>query len=345
MSLSQKNIKKNTLTKERLVSIDIAKAICIILVVIGHYQPDNAPEWYNTIIRIIYSFHMPLFMFVSGYVYWATKKADSYGSFVWKKFRRLMIPYFFASMIIITIKMAMERGMYVENPVTFSAFYEMFYMPSAGFFLWFAYALFLMFLIIPFFNTPKKLLVLLAGALLLFFLPFELPDVLCLPQFKLNLIYFVLGCALFEWKKLRRTFVNIHLLIVLALFAGFLLIKETGIIESEGIIAAIIFITALLGIGVISGLSQIIEKKSQALSSFFVSLSIYTYTIYLFHTTFEGFTKAVFLKFSFVRFFGEEITFVLSCLVIISAGVILPILLHKIIVRYSRFFSFLIGAK
>ncbi|KAA3144009.1 acyltransferase family protein, partial [Alistipes onderdonkii] len=53
----------------RLISIDIAKAICIILVVIGHYNPDNAPEWYHTINLFIYTFHMPLFMFASGYVY------------------------------------------------------------------------------------------------------------------------------------------------------------------------------------------------------------------------------------------------------------------------------------
>ena len=56
----------------RLISIDIAKAICIILVVIGHYNPDNAPEWYHTINLFIYTFHMPLFMFASGYVYAAT---------------------------------------------------------------------------------------------------------------------------------------------------------------------------------------------------------------------------------------------------------------------------------
>lgn len=33
----------------RIVFIDVAKAICIILVVIGHYIPDDAPSWYVTI--------------------------------------------------------------------------------------------------------------------------------------------------------------------------------------------------------------------------------------------------------------------------------------------------------
>lgn len=31
---------------QRLISFDIAKALCIILVVIGHYIPDSSPSWY-----------------------------------------------------------------------------------------------------------------------------------------------------------------------------------------------------------------------------------------------------------------------------------------------------------
>jgi len=42
---------------KRLISVDIARAICIILVVIGHYYPANSPQWYDTIRKIIYSFH------------------------------------------------------------------------------------------------------------------------------------------------------------------------------------------------------------------------------------------------------------------------------------------------
>ena len=49
----------------RLTDIDVAKGICIILVVIGHYIPANSPQWYLTLIDVIYSFHMPLFMYAS----------------------------------------------------------------------------------------------------------------------------------------------------------------------------------------------------------------------------------------------------------------------------------------
>ena len=49
---------------ERIGYIDVAKGIAIILMLMGHFIP------FNTILyTIIYSFHMSLFVFVSGYLY------------------------------------------------------------------------------------------------------------------------------------------------------------------------------------------------------------------------------------------------------------------------------------
>ena len=42
---------------QRLISFDIAKAICMILVVVGHYVPDYSPTWYVDIHDVIYTFH------------------------------------------------------------------------------------------------------------------------------------------------------------------------------------------------------------------------------------------------------------------------------------------------
>lgn len=55
--------------KDRLVYIDIAKGIAIILVVIGHLLQYNFSGTYKHILfNWIYSFHMPVFMMLSGYV-------------------------------------------------------------------------------------------------------------------------------------------------------------------------------------------------------------------------------------------------------------------------------------
>lgn len=55
--------------RQRNYVIDFAKAIAIILVVIGHWYPADSPAWWIGIRDVIYSFHMPLFMAASGYIY------------------------------------------------------------------------------------------------------------------------------------------------------------------------------------------------------------------------------------------------------------------------------------
>lgn len=52
--------------------INIAKGIGIVLVLLGHAFPDTALGvkniWAKGIFDVIYSFHMPLFIFLSGFV-------------------------------------------------------------------------------------------------------------------------------------------------------------------------------------------------------------------------------------------------------------------------------------
>ena len=65
--------------KIRDITFDIAKGIGIVLVVIGHFIPDNAPSWYIGFVSVVYHFHMPLFFFVSGMF---VKKGLSLGNMV-----------------------------------------------------------------------------------------------------------------------------------------------------------------------------------------------------------------------------------------------------------------------
>ncbi|TAK33706.1 MAG: hypothetical protein EPO21_12150 [Chloroflexota bacterium] len=56
---------------KRLFNIDALKGFAILLVVLGHAIQPNDPSHDSTIaFRVIYSFHMPLFMFLSGYLAW-----------------------------------------------------------------------------------------------------------------------------------------------------------------------------------------------------------------------------------------------------------------------------------
>jgi fucose 4-O-acetylase-like acetyltransferase len=331
---------------KRLISIDIARSLCIILVVIGHYHPENSPQWYDTVIDVIYSFHMPLFLFASGYVYRATYKPMIYRNFIWRKFQRLMIPYFFVSLVIITIKIFTEQSLMVENPVSLSVFYQLFYLPAAAYFLWFVFVLFLCFLIIPFFDTRKKLTALLAAASILYLLPLDFPKLFCLSEFKNCLFWFVLGCNLVEWIKIRQYINKVPVCAALLFFTGLFAAKnfaDTAVFKTM-----ITVCLALSGIIFISRISKWIEKKTSRTKSVLLNVSVYSYTIYLFHTTFEGFAKALIAKLPIpdlsngIKF---NLIFLIYVIIVISAGVISPVILHKLITKYSKLFSYLIGTK
>ena len=190
------------MTKERILFLDVAKAVCIILVVVGHYCPGNSPGWYMVIHDVIYTFHMPLFMFASGYVYIATRKDVGYENFITRKVRRLMVPYLSTSFIVITIKLLMQGGMSVDHPVTASSYLRMFYLPEAGYFLWFIWALWWMFVLVPLFRTPGSRFVLFIVSLTLHYIPIALPQEFCIAQCKSMLVFFMLGVVAFENKWL-----------------------------------------------------------------------------------------------------------------------------------------------
>lgn len=73
----------------RLKYIDILKGFAIFLVVFGHvivYQSQMA--------RLIFSFHMPLFFIISGYLFNFKKYENNFSQFFKGRFRRLILPYF-----------------------------------------------------------------------------------------------------------------------------------------------------------------------------------------------------------------------------------------------------------
>lgn len=87
---------------QRDVTVDIAKGVAILFVVIGHLLQYNTVDASNGVcFNWIYSFHMPLFMLLSGYVAtFSRDKIKDFHSFVSKKAVRLLLPYAFWSFVI-----------------------------------------------------------------------------------------------------------------------------------------------------------------------------------------------------------------------------------------------------
>ena len=67
-------------------------------------------------------------------------------------------------------------------------------------------------------------------------------------------------------------------------------------------------------------------------SGWLMTVSVSSYIIYLFHTTFEGFAKAVFRKLPLDS--DLWYVFVPEALAVIACGVVVPILLFKLFRRY-----------
>jgi len=81
-------------SKKRVEYFDIARGIAIILMVIFHIVP------YGLLYRIVYSFHMPLFVIVSGYFY----KDIKFKELLKKCFFELLLPCFLTCLFVCLIK-------------------------------------------------------------------------------------------------------------------------------------------------------------------------------------------------------------------------------------------------
>jgi fucose 4-O-acetylase-like acetyltransferase len=100
----------STKINEHNRTLDVAKGIAILLVVLGHSFPSNI---YNgesmvdivaaTIYNFVYSFHMPVFFCISGYLFFNAWNTHRKGT-IKKKALRLLVPYLTFSLIYVPLR-------------------------------------------------------------------------------------------------------------------------------------------------------------------------------------------------------------------------------------------------
>lgn len=106
----------NINSKQRILYLDSLKGFAIILMVIGHaiswsfddyknlFALDNPSDSFKratVIYDFIYSFHMPLFFMISGYL---LSFKQGYINIIKKRFFRLMVPYIFTGFLIYLLR-------------------------------------------------------------------------------------------------------------------------------------------------------------------------------------------------------------------------------------------------
>lgn len=128
--------------------LDISKGIGIVLVVIGHVAegllqaglPDG--ESLHPWIQFIYSFHMPLFFIISGYLFSPSYEKNP-GKFIPSKLKSLVYPYLLWSVLQTGIEIFLSK--YTNKGIGMEELYSILWQPRAHF--WYLHALFIISLI------------------------------------------------------------------------------------------------------------------------------------------------------------------------------------------------------
>lgn len=118
--------------------LDCLRGFAILLVVIGHSIQTVYSNNYDQhpLFRMIYSFHMPLFMFISGFVAYGTFNGSPHK--LLKRFKTLVIPFITWA----TFFVLFNSAIYQQKPDFIVQFKNLFYSPDNGG-LWFLWVLFL----------------------------------------------------------------------------------------------------------------------------------------------------------------------------------------------------------
>lgn len=320
---------------QRLTQLDFVTGIAIFLVVLGHLASRQDPsdiEWYVNIKILIYKFHMPLFMFVSGSIayYTFSNSYKTYLDYIKKKSLRLLPGFFLFGFLIILGKFILNNYIHIDNASStqniLDDIYKMIFMPteSVARSLWYIYVLFLFYLIMPYIYKINKFTLLgISIVIHLCHIYFNITTFLILDKFAEYFLYFVIGFFFItSMNKVNTSLLKNYKFVYLFFFSSFLFIPYINDHYSKlfiGMLSIPFFLVLALHVK-----SIFLIKMSQLFSS-------YTFTIYLMNTIFIGVSKAFLLK--FLNWGGTD--FIIMFPVLLCSGLFLPIVFHKLILKYT----------
>jgi fucose 4-O-acetylase-like acetyltransferase len=181
---------------KRDLFLDKLKGVAMFLVVWGHciqYSSDS-DFFHNPVFIIIYSFHMPVFMAISGYLYYLSTQKRNFKQLITIRFKQLIIPLLIWSVILLylTHRHQLSTPMsWVQNYIN--------YLPVS---LWFIWSLFFCSVILAVINKlfHDSVLVYLAAVIIIDLLP----DVYSLQYTKYMLPYFISGYFVHKYNLKSR---------------------------------------------------------------------------------------------------------------------------------------------
>ncbi|MCC8161146.1 MAG: acyltransferase [Oscillospiraceae bacterium] len=342
--------------KQRFDRIDIAKGIGIILVVFAHTivpQIRSASAAAKFIWIFIYNFHMPLFFFLSGYLF--EKGLEPYtdkGKFILGKLKYLMIPYitfsvFAYALVFFAMKSdalaeILKNGGYAAVPIKDAAFQILTYSNHTDQHLWFVFSLFIVFLLnilFPKIMKSKPMIVLLAA---LYVSKAYITYFGILNYTASDLLFFSLARAVYS-KNPPQSLSPLKFLAVAVIFItsnciySYFYVTAMPSGAEKGILYLIRILASVTGIAVVCQIARFAENKKAAAP--LKTLGLYSYDIYLMHAPFlvSG-SMGMMLAYT-------NIPAPLCCAAALIIGVVLPYAVSKFIVRKIPALSLLLLGK
>lgn len=200
----------------KILYLMLLQFFAILCVLLGHsvhiYCRDGwyfhvfytANFWLDFIHHVIYSFHMPLFVFLSGYLFYVTTgKEFKLSKYIVKRIKRLIVPFLIASVIYYIPFLLIINPTALSNEVNIRNFYTFEFVGH----LWFLPALFvicLLFAILKYYKIlSNKYLQFLLLLILLFFYFQEYDNLkYCFSQIPKLSIFFYFGYVVACYKHI-----------------------------------------------------------------------------------------------------------------------------------------------
>jgi fucose 4-O-acetylase-like acetyltransferase len=318
--------------KQRLDWVDSAKGIGIVLVVYGHVARGLEhggifahSRLYRLVDASIYSFHMPLFFFLSGLFFLSSFRKQGIG-LLRSKVGSIVYPYLFWSVLQLGFKMVMSG--YTNSQAGWGDMLTILWRPVEQF--WFLYALLLIFIVTSLvfsllrrmrMTEPGQVAVTAVFSLLLFFFSYLLPGVFQVQTVAHYMVYFVLGICFASYRHApssKRAIVALPVCFLLACYSVFY--EGEWSADSSSMQLA-------LAIAGISTIVTIIPFFARRFAGFVAWLGRYSMEIYCAHVITASGVRIVLYHFL-------AIDHVIPHLVVgLLAGLFLPILLAHILRR------------
>lgn len=326
--------------KQYFNEINIMRGMAVLCVVIGHsFNPTETPTILGFIKSFVYCFHMPAFFFISGFLEGSRKR--SFGEkkqAIIKKARRLIIPYFFLTVVTAVLKLIF--GVFARNPLNYSTLIVDVLIgrnnPNGG--LWFLYALFIISVFGILFNTMDRTI--LTGVMFVLYMlnsfVFKQSGYIVSFFFDYAWIYFMGGVARkYIYEKLKNSELVISskgMVITVVAYIVYIILAFVKIYEVQSWILSTI--VTIVGVTLLFIVAILIEHYHYG-KKLWMLLGNYGMDIYMIGYYIQ---QAIFVICGRILGFN----YLIYAWLMMILGLIVPVILSKYIVRRNRMLSMLI---